>query len=457
MKRLLMISVITLISFNFIWGQQYKIVYSNGFEEGDAGCNLDIVSYYMNLGCEFYGAGLNIILGNYFYKGASYAYEGNKSLYFSEDGGNTNIWERPPSISDGNMSLVELTLPSLSAGNYKISFAYIKTNSFGKFFIVEDKTCEGLFNSNISNSSIEDNTSENWSVVEFSFTIPEGRTANYIYFTAINLGLFAMGGGIIHGITIDNIVIKKEFIPYNITVNTDGHGTIEASQNINCTDCVTENGYLAEAGEVVTLNIIPDAGYILDSYTVQTNSGESVTITNNQFIMPAEDVIITATFAIAPIYSVTVIDGFADKSEACCGETVNITANTAPTDQEFDKWLTDDEVTFADENSPITSFVMINNDVTVTATYKTLSITNVTQSADFYIHPVPASDIVNVVRTSACKALIEIYNSNGDLLQSLETGKIETEINVSLLTAGVYFVKVTEEKNVSIQKVVIKN
>ena len=72
------------------------------------------------------------------------------------------------------------------------------------------------------------------------------------------------------------------------------------------------------------------------------------------------------------IYAVTVNSGTANKATAITGETVNITANTAPSGQVFDKWTTTSpDVTFASVNATSTTFTMPANAVTVTATYKT--------------------------------------------------------------------------------------
>jgi hypothetical protein len=306
-----------------------------------------------------------------------------------------------------------------------------------------------------------------------------------------------------------------------------------------CDDCESENGYLAEAGEVVTLNIVPEDGYSLNCYGVFKKSGGSVPVTDNQFIMPADEVAIMATFTTAePTYPVNVTGGTSDKSEAIAGETVNITANVAPLGKEFDKWTTANAITFAEENDAITSFVMIAQPVTVTATYKdaekrtvtiivkeddeitpvegatvtvtqtgkrnvyteqtdiegkalfslpdgnysytvtkdgyiiktgdfevdgedkvvetNISIRSLSQAAEFAIYPVPASDIVKVVRAGAGKARIEIYSSNGDLLQSHETADAETEINVSSLPAGVYMIRVIDAQKASTQRLMIE-
>lgn len=66
-------------------------------------------------------------------------------------------------------------------------------------------------------------------------------------------------------------------------------GTVTAKQN---NASVTQ----ARAGSEVTLTATPAAGYQLGSFTVTKQGGETVTVTDNKFTMPAEAVTVSATF-----------------------------------------------------------------------------------------------------------------------------------------------------------------
>ena len=77
---------------------------------------------------------------------------------------------------------------------------------------------------------------------------------------------------------------------------SQSHGSISASPT---------NAY---AGDIVTLTATPDAGYMLDYWTVTTVDGENIPVENNQFTMPDCDVTVIATFKSEPI---TVFDGTA--------------------------------------------------------------------------------------------------------------------------------------------------
>ena len=72
------------------------------------------------------------------------------------------------------------------------------------------------------------------------------------------------------------------------------HGSISASPTS------------AYAGDIVTLTATPDAGYMLDHWTVTTVNQEVIPVENNQFTMPDCDVTVSATFKVEPL---TVFDG----------------------------------------------------------------------------------------------------------------------------------------------------
>jgi len=79
---------------------------------------------------------------------------------------------------------------------------------------------------------------------------------------------------------------------------------------------------------------------------------------------------VTAQWAvIIPTYFATIVNGIGDGNFSE-GVTVTITANVAYSGEVFDKWITDDGVTFANASSATTTFAMPAKDVTVTATYK---------------------------------------------------------------------------------------
>ena len=105
----------------------------------------------------------------------------------------------------------------------------------------------------------------------------------------------------------------KEFDKWQIGDNTYADGakvTITGNTTVNATwkavnyavnmgtftnGSVTANS-TAKMGDTVTLTVTPATGYKLDTLTVIDASSNSVTVTNNQFTMPAGNVTVNATF-----------------------------------------------------------------------------------------------------------------------------------------------------------------
>ena len=100
-------------------------------------------------------------------------------------------------------------------------------------------------------------------------------------------------------ITIDkDTVLTAQWIAagsaYDVNIASMTNGSVVASPTSQ-----VEDG-------IVTLTVTPDDGYLLSSLSVVGDvSGDEVTVTANQFTMPAEDVTINATFSLAPTYTVT--------------------------------------------------------------------------------------------------------------------------------------------------------
>ncbi|MBR2742370.1 MAG: S-layer homology domain-containing protein, partial [Clostridia bacterium] len=101
------------------------------------------------------------------------------------------------------------------------------------------------------------------------------------------------------------------------------------------------------------------------------------------FTMPAKAVTVKATYKDKPVtkYTVTVENGTGGGSYAAKA-TVTITADAPASDKVFDKWISSDGVTFADETSAKTTFTMPAKAVTVKATYKDKPVTKYTVTVE---------------------------------------------------------------------------
>ncbi len=71
---------------------------------------------------------------------------------------------------------------------------------------------------------------------------------------------------------------------YTITINTIEHGTVTADKET------------AHTGETIVLNYTENHSYRFVSYSIQTETGTNVAVSNHQFQMPAENVTVDALF-----------------------------------------------------------------------------------------------------------------------------------------------------------------
>ncbi len=122
----------------------------------------------------------------------------------------------------------------------------------------------------------------------------------------------------------------------------------------------------ANYGDEITLTADTAAtGFEFDKWVVKAGG---VTVTDGKFTMPAADVTVEATYKVID-YTVTVVNGSASKTTANYGDEITLTADTAATGFEFDKWVVKaGGVTVTDGK-----FTMPAADVTVEATYKAIT------------------------------------------------------------------------------------
>lgn len=80
------------------------------------------------------------------------------------------------------------------------------------------------------------------------------------------------------------VTMSLSSIEFNVTTSTDGNGVVNSSH------------VSATSGDIITFNVTPNEGYILESITVTDELGNSVVYTDYKFTMPAADVNIDAKF-----------------------------------------------------------------------------------------------------------------------------------------------------------------
>ena len=166
-------------------------------------------------------------------------------------------------------------------------------------------------------------------------------------------------------------------IPSSVVTISATNGTVTAEVDGNA----IASGASVQAGKTVTLSHQAAANYEFEAWNVtKTNGGAAITVTNNQFTMPAEAVTISATFRAATVkYAVTISNAIENGSvvaqisgsnitEAAEGDVVTLVA-TADQGYQFSEW----NVTKTNGGAAITvtndQFTMPAEAVTVSATF----------------------------------------------------------------------------------------
>lgn len=126
---------------------------------------------------------------------------------------------------------------------------------------------------------------------------------------------------------------------------------------------------------VFFVQFAPASGYVIapNNQLSVTLNGTALSYEDDyNFISSAWKLALTAVSDEIPHFAVTVTNGIASASLAQENDVVTITANAPASGFVFDKWTTEDGVTFASETSASTTFVMPAKAVTVSATYKAI-------------------------------------------------------------------------------------
>ena len=168
---------------------------------------------------------------------------------------------------------------------------------------------------------------------------------------------------------------RKAGTKYNVTVSATTNGT------------VTANPTSAEAGATITLTVTPDAGYVLDALTITDASSNTVTVTDNEFTMPASDVTVTATFKEneKPAATLTLSkNGVTEDITGNKQDDVVTLPSTVETDcvKQFVGWSADANCAIEPEYAPGASYTLASTSQTLYAVYATVEGGETTVSVD---------------------------------------------------------------------------
>ena len=157
------------------------------------------------------------------------------------------------------------TLDKAHAGDYKIGIRYTNTNKVGSIAVV--------VNGSRQNIRCEKTATNEWRKVYVDATLKDGKNT----LTITNVSGISM--------YIDNVTYAPADLPaelFKLTVKESEHGTVVVPA-----DSVAE-------GETVTLEVTPDEGFRFVGWTVLHGD---VTITDNTFVMPDDNVTLQPVFA----------------------------------------------------------------------------------------------------------------------------------------------------------------
>ena len=168
--------------------------------------------------------------------------------------------------------------------------------------------------------------------------------------------------------------LYEEVIEYTVSLAGSPAGTVTGGT-------ISASPTSAAAGTTVSLTATPNAGYVFASWTVTDADAGSVTVTNNQFTMPAKNVTVDATFTVDNTeYDVVVSNETggiitASPTKAKSGEEVTLTADL-DAGYSLVSWIVEDENGDPVATTPVTdkqcTFVMPSSDVSVSAVYKAI-------------------------------------------------------------------------------------
>ena len=153
--------------------------------------------------------------------------------------------------------------------------------------------------------------------------------------------------------------------------------TVDRDITINGTVSIGEEAEIV-IGDAMTVTVGNGAAVTLEPGSVITvkpggtltiDPGATLTGGGTIEVEPGGTLNGTPGGGITVAYRVTVVGG-SGGGMFPAGARVSVTANPAPAGQAFDRWTTEDGVTFANENAASTTFTMPDKTVTVTATYK---------------------------------------------------------------------------------------
>lgn len=251
--------------------------------------------------------------------------------------------------------------------------------------------------------------------------------------------------------------------PFGVSVvATFEHGNAYA---VNISSSITGGSITASttealAGETVTLTVSPNPGYELRSLTVcnANDAGQAVNVTNNTFIMPSFDVVVSAEFIPLASYSYTIsisqnITGgtiTASASTATAGETITLFVN--PNSGYELRLLSVYNANDVSQTLNVTNntFIMPPFDVMISAVFDYTSVDE-NESDIVSVHPNPTNGQIKIEAEDLKH--ITINNMFGQTIFDGKVSENEFAYNLGKHGAGLFLIRIETANGLAVKKV----
>ena len=220
---------------------------------------------------------------------------------------------------------------------------------------------------------------------------------------------------------------------------------------------VATGGDLYSEDDTVTVNAVPGDDFVFISWT----DGETVVSTDAEytFLMPDDDLILTANFEEIPVYELTLIadpetvgtlDG---EGLFFAGTYVTITAN-ANQDYVFVNWTDEEDNVFSTEEEH--TFTMPAQDLALTANFDLVNTAADIIADEIVVYPNPFSNNITIAHAEKL-GNIKITNLTGQTVRYLEHNESDIiQIYTGELPAGIYLIHFTTLDGMQTVKKIIK-
>ena len=222
---------------------------------------------------------------------------------------------------------------------------------------------------------------------------------------------------------------------YTITVlsNNDAWGTVSG-------------GGTYTAGSTATISAVANSGYrFVQWQDGNTNATRTITVTGDATYIATFESNQTQQYTITVLANNDEWGNVTGGGTYTAGSTVTIRA-IAYSGYQFDQWN--------DGNANATRTITVTGDATYIATFSATNGIDNAEAAEWSLYPNPASSVVSI--NGIGKGEATITDLTGRTVATVAIDADNTDIDISHLTPGAYFVRISAEGVSSVRKLIVK-